>query len=77
MSTKQNYSIFISIFMMLISIQVLTKDKTLLLPITTLEVLPNTDGYGLLSKPPLPSRQENKKILSKASYLVNLIVSRL
>ncbi len=65
MNPKKNYITFIFISMMLMSIQVSAKDKTLLLPTTTLEVLPNTDGYGLLPKPQPLSKQESKKLFKQ------------
>jgi len=62
MDTNPGYSIFVFIVMMLTSVQGIAQYDAVPLPGHVLETLPNTDGHGLWQKPPLPSRQESKKI---------------
>ncbi|MEN8218302.1 MAG: CHAP domain-containing protein [Pseudomonadota bacterium] len=64
MNIKHSYSIFLFIIMILTGIQVLAKDDSVQL--ATGEIIPNTDGYGLLLKPPSPSKEESEKIFKQA-----------
>lgn len=57
MNIKHNCKIFIFIIMILTSLPALAKE--------VLESIPNTDGYGLLPKPPSLSKEEIQKLFQQ------------
>lgn len=51
--------------MILTSVQALAKDDSVQLASTVLEIIPNTDGYGLLPKHQPPSKEESQKVFKQ------------
>jgi len=63
MNKKFSFSFFVFIMVtMTTSAQVWAKSDSVPLPVAAFEVIPNTDGYGLLPKPPTPSKAESEKV---------------